>query len=1683
MAAPRLAIVMSPAFLHPSLGFSSPLDPDGTPLSELSWSSSLAVVALSFSGLFTFIFLMLACLCCKKGDIGFKEFENAEGEDYVTEFSVQGSPATQNGPEVYILPLTEVSLPMAKQPGHSVQLLKSTDLGRHSLLYLKEIGHGWFGKVFLGEVNLGLSSTQVVVKELKVSASVQDQMQFLEEAQPYRALQHTNLLQCLAQCAEVTPYLLVMEFCPLGDLKGYLRSCQVGDSMAPDPLTLQRMACEVACGILHLHKNHYVHSDLALRNCLLTADLTVKVGDYGLAHCKYKTPHARQDDYFVTADQLWVPLRWIAPELIDEVHGNLLIVDQTKSSNVWSLGVTIWELFELGNQPYSRYSDRQVLTYAIKEQQLKLPKPQLKLLLSERWYEVMQFCWLQPEQRPTAEEVHLLLSYLCAKGATEAEEEFERRWNSMKPNSSSSTSHRGTEVSSFPLLEHFSAEGFHSDGDDVLTVMETSHGLNFEYKWEPSKAECFQMPTGALSPNSATQYQDLYYPASSMGRLSLGVSPSCYECKQQGCPSLHTPSMVPILGTHSPSLSSEYYIRIEGPSEGRTELDYAMCSYSPDCEYGSPAKGSHWQAKGGQDSGAYDSDNSPTVSLTMEPLLGPAPPSEGSWERPDYYSYQCHSKEPPYYQPSPGDGADHYLLEEEPLEAGSKEWQVPSFQKNIFEDPLGISPSVNCAYSPPGYEEPHPAPLAGRLLECVGQKVATRPQGSRLNCITLELGEESPCGSPQCGSRECASGLVPEDVSAVVQRQHWTSNSSAKNNSSNCPPPPCEPPANDSWCYRHMITFRGLMAEPLDSVPCDEAQLRDAVQERRSPLVKDLRLALQDQPLIENHSFCLDPGQRRTLSNKEDSSSSSSSSSPQGLGDWESHDSPAFDLLEDTALAGVSGSQCASSAALPTDSSAGAAAETCLDDASTASRQAERGEENHHAQMPHPKGMDPSGPVDMEHAEAGAACQLSESTTVLAEGAALPLSPGEWAVPYAHTEGNPCADCTQIPSEASEAAGQVPRDIAVESGKSITSDLDRTPDKTFSSTSFPDMDDCSDEDTAELTSGVFTDFSGDYVERVDVIASFKSLQKQVGTPDSLESLDIPSTASSCEVFSPISYIPSSQPKALDSGYDTENYESPEFVLKEPHESREPETFTHLGTSPIGLAVGEGDGVASEMHLSSSFSAELHGLSEKNPYRDSAYFSDYDTDAERYLKEDEDSDGSEAQDREAGCFQLDAQGLGSSPSQNSDGEEPPQPSDTPDSPQGAACTIGTGTSGVGFSMAGEVVSPGEGSVQAVRPEPELGGAARAEETAASHSPDSDSSRDTTWEKCPSIPSIPAESVPSKSFFLSPVVTSPEGPALLVLAKAGEEELLQEGLSGLLGEAVAPSFEPEGPEHPLKEAGVQVAPEGEEQEDPGRTLAEELSLAQGWQLSLDLSLQQANAQLRPPGPERREEPEDEEEDTEDSDESDEELRCYNIQEQSEESEDEPAAVPIVVAENHSARNLRSLLKMPNLLSQTFCEDLERKKKAVSFYDDVTIYLFDQESPTRELSDQRFPEVTAPSPQPVQSNSTSPTSPMDRLSTSDDSDGNASEESGGFEWDDDFPLMPVKSSLMSSLTVMPVMPVSAVPSLPSLVPVQKQVPPIQFSRFTVSPAPVSRFSITHVSDSNIESVGGSSEDGDRE
>ena len=91
----------------------------------------------------------------------------------------------------------------------------------------------------------------------------------------------------------------------------------------------------------------------------------MRIGDYGLAHSNYKVgpalhqggdggklgwegapahltaprpaphPPTPQEDYYLTPERLWIPLRWAAPELLGELHGTFMVVDQSRESNIW----------------------------------------------------------------------------------------------------------------------------------------------------------------------------------------------------------------------------------------------------------------------------------------------------------------------------------------------------------------------------------------------------------------------------------------------------------------------------------------------------------------------------------------------------------------------------------------------------------------------------------------------------------------------------------------------------------------------------------------------------------------------------------------------------------------------------------------------------------------------------------------------------------------------------------------------------------------------------------------------------------------------------------------------------------------------------------------------------------------------------------------------------------------------------------------------------------------------------------------------------------------------------------------------------------------------------------------------------------------------------------------------------
>ncbi|MFT7802482.1 serine/threonine-protein kinase LMTK1-like isoform X2 [Arapaima gigas] len=1638
---------------------------DGAPLSELSWSSSLAVAVISFSGLFTFVFLMLACLCCKKGDIGFKKFKNAEGEDYAADFSALGSPASQSGPEVYILPLTEVSLPVSKQPGRSVQLFKSSDLGRHSLLYLKEIGHGWFGKVLLGEVNSGLSTMQVVVKELKASASVQDQMQFLEEVQPFRALQHPALLQCLAQCTEITPYLLVMEFCPLGDMKSYLHSCRAAESVTPEPLILQQMACQIASGLLHLHKHNYIHSDLALRNCLLTSEMTVKIGDYGLSHSKYK------EDYFVTSDQLWVPLRWIAPELIDEVHGNLLVVDQTKPSNVWSLGVTIWELFELGNQPYRLYTDRQVLTYAVKEQQLKLPKPLLKVPLSDRWYEVMQFCWLQPDQRPTAEEVHLLLSYLCAKGASEAEEDFEKRWNSMRPNNSHSGSIPAAGVlpsssSSFPLLERFSSgDGYQSEpGDDVLTVTETSRGLNFEYKWEQARHEQPYHSSSTSGPlgEGNPHYQDIYYPSVNgcgVDGLTLGVSPSYYESKQ-----LHAPRVVPVLSAHSPSVSSEYYIRIEEPMECHTDLDYTVCPYSPGYEGGSDGSfvvgngnptgcvncppeaqpGSYWSADIHKVS-AYDSDNSPAISLTMEPLLGQVCSPMQPWETSHYVSYKDRDGGY-YYEPSPSMGMDHYLMED-PVEPLQESWGSRSLRQALgeLENPLGISPSLGDPRQ--AYDDPC---MAGECYyDMMGPLRKTMP-GPHTISISIER-EGRMFGDQQ------DSDLDEEDLFAEREARAWASNHSANNNSLN-------------FDRRQMGCNQETYVDYHYTLPSTDVE--DLWPQMG---VKENAAFLSDSPLSYPKALPKDNAYH-TLSKHHALISSRECNT-------------CIYLCHEGREGMMSPVKCHQSMSVQqfVDPLAGAAVRNYTLSDYVRGKKTEPNVA---------KDKDPST-LSTPPVHLSSETQLSGTMTKLgAEHQTEMASDCKIHVKKSTHEQEICVKDTKLITQGIQVTSEkfVQPDAISEGSQALDSGFG----KLCSNISLVEISDCSDDDITDVTSGIFTDFAVDCAETVGCFATLKTPEKLVGTPDSIESVDLPSTADSCEVFNSVSFH-TSPPKALDSGYDTENNESPEFVLKEPYEPRNPELSIQSSKLSGCMTLEKGDTKEKEVVLpdvvedsvslltSHNIELTLTNLNEKSPYRDSAYFSDYDADNERFSR-DEGDDSFDKLEREDFVEQEAEKEAQARPSEQEDlcpphlEMEEGDCSGCPNENKVANADIKKLSPRGELSEADVCGSTSAPVLSTLSPSPpEMGGCLTKESSQdeglgldSEHSGEEQSSEyssstvsvESSTQQGPSALGNSGKDLEQTDSLAEPLVSD-----------STSAESNMEDLSEIRDK------EPKKQQDLQDPAYVQEEDEEERDKRSSATLSENQGVKEKDMKDeepkeiADVAKSSCPSSPPPPLPliEGRVSPaEGEEADSEDSEESDEELRCYNIQEQSEESEEESPTVPVVVSDCSDARQLRSLLKMPSLLTESFCEELDRKKKAVSFFDDVTVYLFDQESPTRELAEHGFPPGAESC---GQDSGDVELHPQERVNASDDSsDGNISEESGAFEWEDDFPLLPSASSMTAC---------SSEPQRsPALSPTASEPKPaVQFSRFTVSPSTVSRFSITHVSDSDMDSAGGSSEDGERE
>lgn len=260
---------------------------------------------------------------------------------------------------------------------------------REKIKLVRELGNGSFGMVYEGEaedITPGDQMRRVAVKTVSENASIRDRVEFLQEASVMKQFCSNHVVRLLGVVSEGQPTLVIMELMELGDLKNFLRSRRPGEGTLPPP-TLQellQMAGEIADGMAYLAARKYVHRDLAARNCMVNADFTVKIGDFGMTRDIYET------DYYRKGGKGLLPVRWMAPEsLKDGVF--------TSYSDVWSFGVVMWEMATLAAQPYPGKSNEEVLKYVVDGGVMEKPEE-----CPDRLYELMTLCWqFTTKARPT----------------------------------------------------------------------------------------------------------------------------------------------------------------------------------------------------------------------------------------------------------------------------------------------------------------------------------------------------------------------------------------------------------------------------------------------------------------------------------------------------------------------------------------------------------------------------------------------------------------------------------------------------------------------------------------------------------------------------------------------------------------------------------------------------------------------------------------------------------------------------------------------------------------------------------------------------------------------------------------------------------------------------------------------------------------------------------------------------------------------------------------------------------------------------------------------------------------------------------------------------------------------------------------------------------------------------------
>lgn len=270
--------------------------------------------------------------------------------------------------------------PMASfQPTARIPKLDST-----SMKIMKVLGAGSFGVVYKAEIK----GTAYAVKE----ALGHSGPGLVAEAELMADLNESPYVIKLIGVSLSSAGLprVVIEFAELGTLADAFNNKVFDWSWTQSSTRLQAVA-NIAAGVMYIHGEGVVHRDLKSENVLVSTQgdtISCKLADFGLA-VRVTNPDHRT---------VGTPL-WMAPEVLNRTNRPALVTN----TDIYSLGIVMWEIAALDNKPYKQKLELKQFIAQVTQFGLR---PVIPSDCPADYIKIMKKAWDQdPKQRPTAREL------------------------------------------------------------------------------------------------------------------------------------------------------------------------------------------------------------------------------------------------------------------------------------------------------------------------------------------------------------------------------------------------------------------------------------------------------------------------------------------------------------------------------------------------------------------------------------------------------------------------------------------------------------------------------------------------------------------------------------------------------------------------------------------------------------------------------------------------------------------------------------------------------------------------------------------------------------------------------------------------------------------------------------------------------------------------------------------------------------------------------------------------------------------------------------------------------------------------------------------------------------------------------------------------------------------------------